>query len=57
MTNNATPIDYKMSKKTFDAIVKTRGKDDAKMNPYIYVAKVVNETYGLRGTVTHVTVF
>ena len=46
------PIEYRMSKKMFDLLVKTRNSAvDKKMNPYAYVMKVVNSDFGLKGEV------
>lgn len=46
------PIEYRMSKKMFDLLVKTRSNAaDKKMNPYAYVMKVVNSNFGLKGEV------
>lgn len=54
MNNNkfVEPIEYRMSKKMFDLLVKTRSSvADKKMNPYAYVMKVVNNDFGLKGEV------
>lgn len=54
---NTNAVEYKMSKKMFDALVKTRAtEEDKKMNPYSYVMRVINETFGIKGTVTHIIV-
>ena len=49
-------IEYKMSKKLFDAILDTRSESERKMNQYEYIVKVINEEYGLRGVVSRVIV-
>lgn len=55
---NEKPIDYRMAKKMFDSILATRATEsEKKMNPYEYVMKVVNDEFGLRGTVKHIGVF
>lgn len=55
---NEKSIDYRMSKKMFDAILSTRVSDsEKKMNPYEYVMKRINEEFNLRGTVEHVSIF
>ena len=50
---NSKSIEYQITKKQFDGILSTRSDEDAKSNPYQYVINIINETYGLRGTVTH----
>ena len=49
---NSKAIDYQITKKQFDGILSTR-KDD---EPYQYVMGIINESYGLRGTVTHLVI-
>lgn len=44
-------IEYRMPKKMFDLMVKTRSGADKKMNPYAYVMKVINNDFGLKGEV------
>lgn len=57
MSNNMQPIEYKMTKKMFNAILKTRrNNEEAKLNPHNYVMNVVNNNFGLRGHVTHLIV-
>ncbi len=53
---NSKAIDYQMTKKQFDCILSTRKDDEAKKNPYQYVINILNENYGLRGTVTHLVI-
>ena len=53
---NPSPIAYKMSQTLFDSILKTRSGKDKKINPYVYVTKVVNEEFGFRGKVTRLIV-
>lgn len=49
---NVELVEYRMSKKMFDALVRTRNNsEDKKMNPYAYVMKVVNSDFGLKGQV------
>ena len=56
MANNTKPIEYSMTKKMFNSILETRSDSDKNNNPYEYVMKVLNEEYGLRGTVSKVIV-
>ena len=52
---NTKPIDYQMTKKMFDTILASRTTEsEKKLNPYEYVMSVINEQFGLRGTVTHI---
>lgn len=53
---NSKAIDYQMSKKQFDGILSTRRDNEAKKNPYQYIMDIINESYGLRGTVTHLVI-
>ena len=48
---NFGAVEYKMSKQHFDAILATRKSDEKKMNPYVFVMKILNEQYGIRGEV------
>lgn len=50
-------LDYKMTKKMFDSILSMRTQEEEKQNPYSYVINLINETYGLKGNVTHVSIF
>lgn len=45
------PVEYQMTKTTFQELLKTRQPEDMKQNPYAYVMKVINETYGIKGNV------
>lgn len=57
MKNNRT-IGYQMNKKMFDEILNSRQTEsDKKMNPYTYVMGVINEQFGLKGTVKHISLF
>ena len=49
-------IGYQMTKKMFKSILDTRTEMEKKLNPYTFVINVLNEQYGLKGTVKHVTV-
>lgn len=56
MKNN-TALEYRMSKKMFNAMLADRSETEKKQNPKDYVAKVINEQFGLKGTVTNVSVY
>lgn len=56
MKNN-TALEYRMSKKMFNSILSGRSEDEKKQNPKDYVAGVVNEQFGLKGTVTSISVY
>lgn len=47
-------IEYVMDKEQFDSIANTRGNKN--INPYVYVIEYINETFGLLGTVTALSV-
>lgn len=54
MIKNARPIEYQMTKTAFQELLKQRTPDEMKTNPYTFVMKVINDTYGLRGTVKRI---
>lgn len=49
-------IEYKMTKIMFQEMLKQRTEMEKKQNPYNYVMQVINESFGLRGKVTHLIV-
>lgn len=49
-------IEYKMSKTMFQEMLKQRSELEKKQNPYTYVMQVINESFGLRGKVTHLII-
>lgn len=51
MVKNSRGIEYQMTKTAFQEMLKLRTPDEMKMNPYSFVMKVINDTYGIRGTV------
>lgn len=54
---NDRVIGYQLNKKMFDEILNSRQTEaDRKMNPYTYVMGVINEQFGLRGTVKHLSI-
>ncbi len=50
-------VEYQMSKKMFDALLKSRHEDEKNVNPYEYVMKIINEGFGVKGTVTHISIY
>lgn len=56
MKNNQF-LEYRMSKKMFNAMLADRSETEKKQNPKDYIAKVINEQFGLKGTVTNVSVY
>ena len=57
MTNNFyRPVEYQMTKTAFQELLKTRTAEESKMNPYAFVMKVVNETYGIKGNVKKINI-
>ena len=50
-------MEYQMTKKMFDALLKTRKEEEKKLNPYVFVMKIVNEQFGIKGEVTHISVY
>lgn len=53
---NTRPIEYQMPKKMFRSMLEKRTKEEGKLNPYDYVMNIINEEFGLRGTVTRLSV-
>ena len=49
-------IEYKMSKRMFNAILGFRTEDEEKLNPYVFVTKYINDNFGLKGTVAKIIV-
>ena len=50
-------IDYRMTKQMFDNLLDSRSDEEKKMNPYVFVIKYINENFGLKGTVKHISLF
>lgn len=55
MKNNE--LEYRMSKKMFDAILGKRSEGQKRKNPKEFVIGVINEEFGLKGTVTKVSIY
>lgn len=53
---NDRAIEYKMTSKMFHAMLDDRTEDEKKMNPYVYVMSVINEQFGLRGSVKRILI-
>ena len=52
-----TGKEYQMTKKMFDYLLTTRSEEEKKMNPYAFVTMVVNNEFGVKGTVTHISFY
>lgn len=50
MANNTKGIEYQLTRKMYKVILDT--KEDPAEEPRKYVMKIINEEFGLRGTVT-----
>lgn len=50
-------LEYRMSKKLFDAILGKRSEGEKKKNARDFVVDVVNREFGLKGTVTRVSIY
>ena len=55
MRNNKM-LEYQMNKKMFTDLLNRRTDMEEKENPYNYVIKVINEQFGLKGTVTQLSI-
>ena len=51
MANNSKGIEYQLTRKMYKTILDTKGNSTE--DPRSYVIKVINEEFGLRGTVKH----
>lgn len=47
---------YQITKANFDSLLKTRKGNDLKMNPYKYVAKLIDEQYGILGGCSRIVI-
>lgn len=56
MKNNR-PIEYQMTKKMFNSILNLRTEDEKSQNPYDFVMGFINEQFGLRGEVKHISIY
>lgn len=50
-------LEYRMSKKMFDAILGKCSEGQKRKNPKEFVIGVINEEFGLKGTVTKVSIY
>ena len=50
-------IDYRMTKQMFDTILDTRSEEEKKLNPYVFVIRYINDNFGLKGRVRHISLF
>ncbi len=49
-------IGYQMTRKMFKTLLDTRSEIEKKLNPYVFVMNLLNEQYGLKGTVKRITI-
>jgi hypothetical protein len=45
---------YKMSRRMYNDLLKTRDNEEKKMHPKDFVLKYINDTFGLRGKVVSI---
>lgn len=45
---------YKMSRRMYNDLLKTRDNEEKKMRPKDFVLKYINDTFGLRGKVVSI---
>jgi hypothetical protein len=57
MKKNYNAVEYKMPKKEFDMICKTRNKEEQRKNPHTYVMEYLNKTAGIKGEITHLIIY
>ena len=50
-------LEYRMSKKMFDAILGKRSEGQKRKNPKEFVIDVINKEFGLKGTVTKISIY
>lgn len=53
---NERPIEYQMTKQMFNSLLETRKEEEKKLNPYSFVINVINDTFGLHGTVKRIDI-
>lgn len=53
---NDKAIEYKMSSRMFNAMLEQRTEAEKKLNPYNYVMGIINEGFGLHGTVKKILI-
>ena len=54
MANNPKNIEYQITKKMYNALLGTRHEADMTENPYTFVINLINNEFGLRGTVKRI---
>jgi hypothetical protein len=54
---NSQGLEYRMSKKMFNELLSSRTEEEKKQNPYAYVTQIINEQFGLKGTVNKVSFY
>lgn len=47
-------LKYKMSRRMYNDLLKTRDYEEKKMHPKDFVLKYINDTFGLRGKVVSI---
>ena len=57
MIKKVNGMEYQMTKQMFDSLLKTRSETEKKLNPYVFVMQVVNREFGIKGTVTHISIY
>lgn len=55
MKNNG--MEYHMTKTMFNTLLKSRKESEKNMNPYEFVMKIINEQFGIKGEVTHISIY
>lgn len=53
---NEQAIEYQISRKLFKTILEDRSGTEKSENPYVYAMRIINEQFGLRGTVKHLVI-
>ena len=57
MAKKVNGMEYQMTKQMFDSLLKTRSETEKKLNTYVFVMQVVNREFGIKGTVTHISIY
>ena len=50
-------VEYQMTKRMFDSLLNTRTELEKKLNPYVFVMNVINNEFGVKGEVTHISIY
>ena len=50
-------VEYQMTRTMFNHLLSTRSEGEKKLNPYVFVMGIINEQFGIKGEVTHISIY